>query len=341
MIGSLTVGLTGLLPEFPPFSCKVTNDNSAQLVYSFDPAQYKQLFFHLDKDIVGDIYVRQSDSPNDQDEGKVRIYAHLRASNANILLATTLNSIPHPEDSSVEANVYLELYGRERERTLRWGCLKTDVSILFPWNMTRFESLKIQHRNKGDVDVWFEQYGDNSSYHGGNTAVDGLFRDSTSNNNNHRSYNAGAVLLPAPQAPRVAIDRLDIKASNGNIYVMNVLVANKLKVVSEQGGIIGLVTANRRIEMESKLYTILSLKSNNTSSLDLKASAETFAQISMESPYYGHVAMTTWASFFRPELIFSPEYTFVQQTKTLQTLTGYFLYPDSNGTEPSSPLPRL
>lgn len=42
-----------MLPGFPsPFVCKVTNDDSAQLVYAFDPKQYKQLFFHLDKDMV-------------------------------------------------------------------------------------------------------------------------------------------------------------------------------------------------------------------------------------------------------------------------------------------------
>lgn len=58
-----------------------------------------------------------------------------------------------------------------------------------------------------------------------------------------------------------------------------------------------------------------------------------------KSPFNGHVALTTWASFFRPEVFFTPDDTFVQQTKSLQTLTGYFSY--ANGTEPKSPLPRV
>ncbi|OAQ28564.1 hypothetical protein K457DRAFT_126610 [Linnemannia elongata AG-77] len=199
-----------------------------------------------------DINVRQYDSSTDQDDGRGKIYAHLRASNTKILLVTALNAIPHLEDSTLEANIYLELYGQERERTLRWGCVEADVSIMFPWNMPRFESLKAQHRNTGDVDVWF---------------------------------------------------------------------------------------ANKRIEIESKLHTTLSLISSNASDLDLMVSAETVAQVSMQSPFYSHVALTTWASFFRPEVFFTPRDTFVQQTKTLQTLTGYFPY--ANGTEPESPFPRV
>ncbi|KAG0310535.1 hypothetical protein BGZ97_012498 [Linnemannia gamsii] len=206
--------------------------------------------------------------------------------------------------------------------------------------MTRFESLQIQHRNKGNVDVWFGQYGGNHTSHGVRTAVESALRSSTSKNN-HRSYNAGDASFPAPEAPRVVMDQLDIKTKSGDVFLIDAMVANTLKVISEQGGIVGQVTANKRIEMESKLRIILALKSNSTSDLELKVSAETVAQVSMESPYYGHMSLTTWASFFRPELFFSPEYTFVQQTRTMQTLTGYFSYPDANGTKPSGLLPKV
>lgn len=334
--------------------------------------------------------MRQCDSPNNQDDGRVRIYTHLRASNTNILLATTLNAVPHPEDSTLEANVNLELYGQEREKTLRWGCVQTDISIMFPWNMTRFESLKVQHRNRGDVDVWFDQHG-NSSHLGAGAAVDvrsGVRHGYNYNNNSFKNtYNAGAggALLPPPEAPRIIFDCLDIKTYQGYVYLTNTHVSEELKVVSEQSAIVGQITAGKRIELESKLHTTLALTSSNASDLDLKVSAETVARVSMvmnervivffslsfirsrglskrtplftlffspsfcspnktslevqQSPFHGHVALTTWVSFFRPEVFFNPDDTFVQQTKTLQTLTGYFSY--ANGTKPESPFPRV
>lgn len=146
--------------------------------------------------------------------------------------------------------------------------------------MTRFESLQIQHRNKGNVDVWFGQYGGNHTSHGVRTAVESALRSSTSKNN-HRSYNAGDASFPAPEAPRVVMDQLDIKTKSGDVFLIDAMVANTLKVISEQGGIVGQVTANKRIEMESKLRIILALKSNSTSDLELKVSAETVAQVSM------------------------------------------------------------
>lgn len=42
-----------MLPGIPsPFVFNVTNLDSAQFVYAFEPNLYKQLFFHLNKDMV-------------------------------------------------------------------------------------------------------------------------------------------------------------------------------------------------------------------------------------------------------------------------------------------------
>ncbi|KAF9288843.1 hypothetical protein BGZ88_008014 [Linnemannia elongata] len=207
--------------------------------------------------------------------------------------------------------------------------------------MPRFESLKAQHRNTGDVDVWFGQNG-NTSHLEVDFAVDGRLSDKHGYNNNNNKYNcnvgAGRASLPPPEAPRVVFDRLDIKMNKGFVYLTNTHVSEEVKVVSEQNAVVGQVTANKRIEIESKLHTTLSLISSNASDL-LMVSAETVAQVSMQSPFYGNVALTTWVSFFRPEVFFTPRDTFVQQTKTLQTLTGYFPY--ANGAEPESPFPRV
>ncbi|KAH7050447.1 hypothetical protein BKA57DRAFT_528017 [Linnemannia elongata] len=199
-----------------------------------------------------DTNVRQYDSSTDQDDGRVKIYAHFRASNTKILLATTLNAIPHLEDSTLEVNIYLELYGQERERTPRWGCVEADVSIMFPWNMPRFESLMVQHRNTGDVDVWFGQYG-NTSHLEVDFAVDGRLSDKHGYNNNNNKYNcnvgAGRASLPPPEAPRVVFDHFDIKTNKGFVYLTNTHVSEELKVVSEQSAVVGQVAANKRIEI--------------------------------------------------------------------------------------------
>lgn len=170
-----------------------------------------------------------------------------------------------------------------RERTLRWGCVEADVSIMFPWNMPRFESLKAQHRNTGDVDVWFGQNG-NTSHLEVDFAVDGLLSNKHGYNNNNNKYNcnvgAGRASLPPPEAPRVVFDRLDIKTNKGFVYLTNTHVSEELKVVSEQNAVVGQVTANKLIEIESKLHTTLSLISSNASDL-LMVSAETVAQVSM------------------------------------------------------------
>ncbi|KAF9153570.1 hypothetical protein BG015_003106 [Linnemannia schmuckeri] len=86
--------------------------------------------------------------------------------------------------------------------------------------------------------------------------------------------------------------------------------------------------------MESKELTVLTVFSNSTE-LDLKVSAESVAQIT--SPFSGHVSVTTWSNLIRPR-VYSNDDWFVRQTKTLQSLTGYFPYP--NRTEPTGYIPR-
>ncbi|KAG0310533.1 hypothetical protein BGZ97_012496 [Linnemannia gamsii] len=294
----------------PPRYCKVTDSDQTQLVYTFDPEQYKELFFHLDKDMVGDIYVRQYDSPEDLDEGKVRIIVQAAASDSKMLQATTLNAIEHPRESSLEANVYLKLHDEEREDALRSGCVVTSIMIVFPWNMTRFESLKIQNRNKGYVDVWLPRYNEDGSH-------DGILRSHTAKDTR---------------------DHINHARARARARAATIAITEALKAVSEQGRIFCDITAEKRVELESKLSTQVNLdSSSNYPELDLKVSAETTANIWVES-YYGHVELTTWTSFVEPQVTCSHD-TFVQQTKTLQTVAGYFSYP--NGTEPKGPFPRV
>jgi hypothetical protein len=227
--------------------------------------------------------VRQYDSPEDLDEGKVRIIVQAAASDSKMLQATTLNAIEHPRESSLEANVYLKLHDEEREDALRSGCVVTSIMIVFPWNMTRFESLKIQNRNKGYVDVWLPRYNEDGSH-------DGILRSHTAKdtrdhiNHARARARARAATIAVPQAPEgtgMVINRLDIKVNDGSIYLFDSLkITEALKAVSEQGRIFCDITAEKRVELESKLSTQVNLdSSSNYPELDLKVSAETTANI--------------------------------------------------------------
>ncbi|KAG0295031.1 hypothetical protein BGZ96_012694 [Linnemannia gamsii] len=209
------------------------------------------------------------------------------ASNSNMLQATTLNAFHHPQDSSLEANVYLELDGEERESALRSGCVYSVITIVFPWNMTRFESLKIQNRNKGMVNFWLPHYNEGGS---DDIIIPGRTTKKSNSYSNNVGARAGLAALVVPTAqewPGMVIDRLDIKVNDGSIYFLGGVITEELKAVSEQGAVIGGITAEKRIELESKLRTRLSLSSNsNYSELDLKVSAETTAEIRMVKTIY-------------------------------------------------------
>ncbi|KAG0059924.1 hypothetical protein BGZ89_012687 [Linnemannia elongata] len=317
----LVLGLMGLSGwlwyEFVDV-CEVKYSESVQLQYSFRPEQYKSFFFHLDQSTVGDITVSQYESYYEKDGGdEVRIYVNAKGSSSDIVRAVTLGSITNPDDSSIEANVYLSMREWERDRAFKRGCVKIDVSIVFPQNMTHFDSLKIHNRNKGDIDLHL------------GPRVDGLY----SQNPDSRNYPG----LPAPEGLKVAVDRLDIKTNNGNVFFSNAIVKEDLKVIAAQGSINGHITVDKRVETESKRSTILTIISDSTD-LDVKASAETSANVIMKSGFSGHVALKTSSNMYNPR-VSSRSNKFVRQTSTLQTLTGYFPYP--NGTEPTTYLPRI
>ncbi|KAG0302716.1 hypothetical protein BGZ97_002209, partial [Linnemannia gamsii] len=278
------LGVAGWLLYEYTYVCAVNWDQPIQLQYSFSPEQYKSLNFHLDNDAAGTLYVTQSNEPYENDgSDEVLITVNARGSSGDILRAVTLGAITNPEDSSIEANVYLDMFDFDRERAFRKGCLDISVHVVLPANMTHFESLKVHHRSKGNVYVDMSRF------------------DRNDRNDNYGYYPEP----PAPTVPHLLFDRLDIKVDDGYVSVVGTGATEELKVVSAQGRLFGHVFANKRVEVESKQHTTLTVISTS-SDLDLKASAET-------------VAATV--------------------KKTRQTLTGYFPFP--NGTEPEGHLPRI
>ncbi|KAG9069744.1 hypothetical protein KI688_009069 [Linnemannia hyalina] len=305
------LGLSGWLLYDCVAVCSVNDSDSVTLQYSFHPDQYKNFYFHLDHDTVGDITVSQYNSPYGGDGGdEVMIFVNARGSSGEIARAVTLGTITNPDDSSLEANVYMSTDEYERERVFRRGCVDINVRIVFPQNMTHFDSFKVHNRNRGDVDVNFGAYVNPDS----------------------RSFPG----QPAPAGAGVAMDRLDVKTNNGRVFFTNTVVKEDLKVIAAQGSIIGQITVDKRVETESK-DTHLTIFSTSAD-LDLKVSSETYANILVSSNFSGHVVLKSWTNMSQL-YVYSKDKSFVRQAKTLQTLTGYFPYP--NGTEPTAYLPRI
>jgi hypothetical protein len=199
--------------------------------------------------------VTQSNEPYENDgSDEVLITVNARGSSGDILRAVTLGAITNPEDSSIEANVYLDMFDFDRERAFRKGCLDISVHVVLPANMTHFESLKVHHRSKGNVYVDMSRF------------------DRNGRNDNYGYYPEP----PAPTVPHLLFDRLDIKVDDGYVSVVGTGATEELKVVSAQGRLFGHVFANKRVEVESKQHTTLTVISTS-SDLDLKASAETVA----------------------------------------------------------------
>ncbi|KAG0295029.1 hypothetical protein BGZ96_012692 [Linnemannia gamsii] len=309
------LGVAGWLLYEYTYVCTVDYSNPVHLEYSFNPEEYKNLHFHLDHHTVGSIEVVQVNMPYESDGDEVQIYVNARGSSSDIVRAVTLGTITNPEESSIEANVYLDMFDYEREEAFRRGCIDISVRIVMPANMTHFESLKVHHRGKGSVYIRLDHF----------NRIDGVTR------------NGLYYPPPAPTTPTILFDRLDIKGYDGHVGVVGIGATEELKMISTQGSLHGNVFASKRVEVESKQYTSLQLLSTSPD-LDLKVSAETTVSVNLKSPYYGHVALKTWTHDMQPHLT-SPEDLFVRQKKTRQTLTGYFPYP--NGTEPEGHFPRI
>lgn len=197
----------------------------------------------------------QYSSVYERDGGdEVQIYVNARGSSSDIARAVTLGAITNPEDSSIEANVYLDMFDYDREQAFKKGCLDINVLIVMPANMTHYESLKIHHRSKGNVVFNFDNI----------NRVDDVNR-----NGNYQYYPS-----PAPTTPKFFFDRLDIKADDGYVKVTGIAATEELKMVSAQGDLLGYISANKRVETEAKQYTMLEVLSTS-SDLDLKVSADT------------------------------------------------------------------
>lgn len=207
------------------------------------------------------------------------IYVNARGSSRDMVRAVNLGTISNPDDSSLEAYVYLSMLDYVRDMLLPRGCVNTNVHIVFPQNMTHFDSLKVHNRNRGDVNINL----------GSRVFVgDGPYPQDPGQ--------------PTPAEPKVVIDRLDVKTNYGQVSFSNAFVKEDLKVVAAQGSIVGQITVDKRVEVESKKVALLTVFSNSTD-LDLKVSAESVAHIRLvriitKKPWTHKEGIDTLRKFF-------------------------------------------
>ncbi|KAF9907049.1 hypothetical protein EC991_011353 [Linnemannia zychae] len=232
--------------------------------------------------LEGDIFVTQrvpnNQESNDTDfsDDKVRIEITAMASSNRLLRAITLNSITNPSDSLFETSVYLQFPGDQeddREVYLRKNCIRANIGISFPANLSRYESLKIQNLNKGDVTLRMPYH---HGVRGGKTAASTI----SLNTNALAIYNYPTFVntISGGATEGFVMDRLDVRTDAGNVVIKNLEVSDELRLVSLQDSVMAQVVANKLVVMESKRSSTLFLTSNGPN-LDAQVSAEESGQV--------------------------------------------------------------
>ncbi|KAG0369589.1 hypothetical protein BGX24_002353 [Mortierella sp. AD032] len=238
------------------YVCVVDDIKASHLSLSFNPSDYKNFFFQLDHDIKGDIFVGKSYN-NNSPNITIQVTAH--ASSTEILQTFALEATP--QLSLMEAKVYLNMTSAQaRKMPLRKGCTLVKVDILLPTNLTRYESLWIHHRERGNVNVKM------SRGHPGGA---------------NRIWPPTAETTEAEEAAVLVIDQLDIQANAGWVTLQDVVVSSELSVVSRLGGINGQVDVEHRVIMDSAKEMTLELSSSSPN-LDLKVTSKERARVVMK-----------------------------------------------------------
>ncbi|KAF8941285.1 hypothetical protein BGZ47_007444 [Haplosporangium gracile] len=140
------------------YECKIPEDAQvATMEYSFDPADYRELFFHLDEGITGDISVSQS---RDRIESNVTILITAQGSTPEMLSAISLKTIPSPRSSFLEANIFLSMKSSSEIRAaLARNCTRVEVDIIFPRRLLDYDLIQLESNYAGNVIVAMDPKG--------------------------------------------------------------------------------------------------------------------------------------------------------------------------------------
>ncbi|KAF9127705.1 hypothetical protein BGX30_014680 [Mortierella sp. GBA39] len=269
------------------YECMVPEDAQATTMeYSFDPTDYRELFFHLDEGITGDISVSQS---RDKTEGNITILITAQASTPELLSFITLKTTPTPRNSFLETSLFLNMKSSDIRKALARNCTRLEVDIIFPRHLYDYDFIQIESRYKGNVIVAM----DPKRSAGARMAVEHL----------EVSAEAGSVKVK---------DLLVTEAMN---------VVTK----SVEGDVEAQVEVGKVARVQAKGGVSLTVESWSNG-MDLKVDTSGRAQVAMKTPFYGHLWLKTSSRFGDPPEFFASACCFYERRRDNNTLVGYMSY---------------
>ncbi|KAG0066840.1 hypothetical protein BGZ90_001245 [Linnemannia elongata] len=254
VVGILVVwGLVCLVSHLS-YECTIPEDAQAiTKEYSFDPTDYRDLFFHLDEGITGDITVSQS---RDRTEGNITILVTAQASTPELLSFITLKTTPVRRNSFLETSLFLDMKSSDIRTALDRNCTRLEVDIIFPRHLYEYDLIQIESRYKGNVIVAMDP---------------------------RRSADARMAVerleIMAKEGSVVVKDLMVTEA-------MNVVTKGGKGKVEAQ------VEVEKVIRVQAKKAVSL-LVENWSNGLDLKVETSGKAQVAMKTPFYGHLWLKT------------------------------------------------
>ncbi|KAF9907050.1 hypothetical protein EC991_011354 [Linnemannia zychae] len=234
----------------------------------------------------------------DRTETNATILITAQGSTSEMLSAISLATLPNPRTSLLEANLLLNLPSSEIRAALYRNCTRVEVEIMFPRSMVDYDLIQIESRYSGGVVVRLHD----------------------------------RVTLQ-----KTLVERVEVLAKRGDVSVKDMVVTKALNVVAKTGAVEAQVEVGKVVNVRAKKDVALALESRS-SSMDVKVSTSNSAQVTMKTPFWGHISLKTTSMFERPEFYPSrcPQCFYTQMINN-STLMGYMSY---SGYEPGY-LPRI
>ncbi|KAF9931726.1 hypothetical protein FBU30_009650 [Linnemannia zychae] len=154
VVGSLVLGCIVVAIIHEANECKVPENAEETIIsYSYDPADFRDFFFHLDEGISGDIYVSQS---RDRVESNVTIHISAKGNTHDMLSAISFKTNPNHRGGILETKIHLDMTPSEISAALSKNCTRVEVDIIFPRHMIEYNLIQLESRYKGDVRLRLE-----------------------------------------------------------------------------------------------------------------------------------------------------------------------------------------
>ncbi|KAF9585612.1 hypothetical protein BGW38_001574 [Lunasporangiospora selenospora] len=143
------------------YTCVIPDDAETITVnQTINAWDYKNLYFHLDKGVTGDVVLSQSRNWKEKD---IQIFMSMRASTPDMMhyltadlrldvqqLAPKQRSI---DGGRAESFIFINMESPDLTRALSRNCTQVKVNIVFPRNLEKFDSIEVQSTFGGSISV--------------------------------------------------------------------------------------------------------------------------------------------------------------------------------------------